>query len=229
MAAVLGARRGLPALLIIIGALVGLHMKVSNKLGRNSGSNTEHLLAMSQIRCKNVIGGVTAGLEQQINVKVESNVSYEGIRPLVMAARTAIDIIAASSDAVKQGDRLDEIPAVELSIGEEVLIRPWDVWLGNNRHHRTGLVYNARKEMENNVASCMQFDTTGYHRGDDTAGVVKLIDASTAPATKESSGTGKGEQRKAGIGNKNVKENNGPPACYTHLKISGNELSSVEK
>ena len=122
MAAVLGARRGLPALLIIIGALVGLHMEVSNRLGRNSESTTEYLLAMSQIRCKNVIGGVTAVLEQQINVKVESNVSYEGIRPLVMAARTAIDIIAASSDTVKQGDRLDEIPAAELSIGEEVLI-----------------------------------------------------------------------------------------------------------
>ena len=122
MAAVRGARRGLPALLIIIGALVGFHMKVSNRLGRNSESNTEYLLAMPQIRCRNVIGGVTAGLEQQINIKVESNVSYEGIRPLVMAARTAIDIIAASSGAVKQGDRLDEIPAVELSIGEEVLI-----------------------------------------------------------------------------------------------------------
>ena len=122
MAAVLGARRGLPALLIIIGALVGLHMKVSNRLGRNSVSTTEYLLAMQQIRCKNVIGGVTAGLEQQINVKVESNVSYEGMRPLVMAARTAIDIIAAISDAVKQGDRLDKIPAVELSTGEEVLI-----------------------------------------------------------------------------------------------------------
>ena len=140
---------------------------------------------MTQHNC--VIGdvNVTAGLEQEINIKVESNISYEGIRPLVMAARTAIDIIAASSDAVKQGDRLDEIPAVELSIGEEVLIRPWDVWLGNNRHHRTGLVYNARKEMENNVASCMQIDTTGYHRGNDTAGVVKLKDASTVPATKE--------------------------------------------
>ena len=146
MAADLGARRGLPTLLIIIGALVGFHMKVSNKLGWISESNTEYLLAMPQIRCKNVIGGVTACLEHQINIKVESDISYEGIRPLVMAARTAIDIIAASSDAVKQGDRLDEIPAAELSIGEEVLIRPWDVWLGNTRHHRTGLVYNARKE-----------------------------------------------------------------------------------
>ena len=100
MAAVLGARRGLPALLIIIGALVGLHMEVSNKLGRNSGSNTEYLLAMPQIRC-NVIGGVTVGLEQQINIEVESNISYEGTRPLVMATWSAIDIIAASSDAVK--------------------------------------------------------------------------------------------------------------------------------
>ena len=102
-----------------------------------------------------------------------------------MATRSAIDIIAASSTTVKQGDRLVEIPAVELSIGEEVLIRPWDVWLGNTRHHRTGLVYNARKKMENNVASCMQTDTPGYHRGNDTAGVVELKDVTTVPATRE--------------------------------------------
>ena len=116
---------------------------------------TGSLATSTQHKC--VIGdvNVTAVLEQQINVKVESNVSYEGIRPLVMTTRSAIDIIAASSTTVKQGDRLDEIPAAELSIGEEVLIRPWDVWLGNTRHHRTGLVYNARKEMENNVTSCM--------------------------------------------------------------------------
>ena len=113
MAADLGARHGLPTLLIIIGVLVGFYMKVSNKLGWISESNTEYLLAMStQHKC--VIGdvNVTAGLELQIDIKVESNISYDGIRPLVMAARTAIDIIAASSDAVKQGDRLDEIPAV---------------------------------------------------------------------------------------------------------------------
>ena len=117
MAAVRGARRGLPALLIIIGALVGLHMKVSNRLGRNSESNTEYLLAMPQIRCRNVIGGVTAGLEQQINIKVESNIPYEGIRPLVMAARSAIDIIAAKSDAVKQGDHPDKMWRLEFTLG----------------------------------------------------------------------------------------------------------------
>ena len=60
----------------------------------------------------------------------------------------------------------------------------------------------------------MQIDTTDYHQGDDTAGVVKSKDASTALATKEISGTSKGEQRKAGTGNKNVEENNVPPASY---------------
>ena len=47
---------------------------------------------------------------------------------------------------VKLGDGLGEIFPVELSIGEEVLIRPWDVWIGNAGQHRKGLVYYARKE-----------------------------------------------------------------------------------
>ena len=133
MAAVRGGGRRLLIILIIIGAFGGFLR--GGQMDWKAMTRSSSLATSTQHNC--VIGdvNVTASLEQQINIEVESNISYDGIRPLVMAARTAIDIIAASSDAVKQGDRLDEIPAAELSIGEEVLIRPWDVWLGRVREH----------------------------------------------------------------------------------------------
>lgn len=198
MAAVRGAAHWVLLILIIIGA--SGRFCNEGRMEKEVSNVTGSIATSTQHNC--VIGddNDTAGLEQQINVKVGSNVSDEGIRPLGMAARSAIDIIAASSETVKQGDRPNKIPAVELSIGEEVLIQPWDVWLGNTRHHRTGLVYNAHKEKENNVASCMQIDTAEYHQGDDTLGVVESKDASAAPATKKNQWHWQGRTTQSGDG-----------------------------
>ena len=99
MAAVHGAAHWVLFILIIIGA--SGRFRKEGRMEKGVSNVTGSLATSAQHKC--VIGdvNVTAGLEQQIDIKVESNIFYEGIRPLVMAARTAIDTIAASSDAVK--------------------------------------------------------------------------------------------------------------------------------
>ena len=82
----------------------------------------------------------------QSNIGLETNISKQGIHTFGMTTRPANDNFAAGTKTVQQGDRLGEVSAVGLSIGEEVLIRPWDVWIGNAGQHRKGLVYHARKE-----------------------------------------------------------------------------------
>ena len=89
-----------------------------------------------------------------------------------------------------------------LSIGEEVLIRPWDVWIGYAGQHRQGLVYYVRKgRMNTNGEDPTPYNKeearhgTGrvrkepvarnHHRGDDTAGVVGFVDAFTVPMMEE--------------------------------------------
>ena len=138
----------------------------------------------------------------QIKIDLEINISTQGIHPFGMATRPAIDEFAAGNITVQQGDRLGEVSAVGLPIGEEVLIRPWDVWIGYAGQHRQGLVYYVRKgRMNTNGEDPTPYNKeearhgTGrvrkepvarnHHRGDDTAGVVGLLDAFTVPMMGE--------------------------------------------
>ena len=89
---------------------------------------------------------VTAIMEHQIIINLEINISQKGIHPFGMTTQLVNDKFAASNKTVQRGDRLGEVFARALSIGKEVLICPWDVWIGNARQHQKGLVYHARKE-----------------------------------------------------------------------------------
>ena len=84
-------------ILIIIGAFVGLLRKVDNRCGRKSGKYIKHDAKPSLATMEFNNDKVTAMLEQQINIKLEPNISDQGIYPFGMATWLAINKIARGS------------------------------------------------------------------------------------------------------------------------------------
>ena len=89
MAAVQGAAHLVLLILIIVRASgrfrkEGRMEKVVSNVTGSLATSTQHKIVIGDVN-------VTAVLEQEINVKVESNVSYEGKRPFVMTTRSGCE------------------------------------------------------------------------------------------------------------------------------------------